>query len=128
MQGLEPGGLWKGEQSPRRAVSQPLSLKASPRAQLGTFKAVLSSWASSWASGCSSATTSFSRGPDSAARSVVSSSCKQGSRVTSGPRPPSRPVPGSNLLGALLEGSGDEQPLRSAPAGQHVHNGAAVHT
>lgn len=35
---------------------------------------------------------------------------------------------GSHLLGALLESSRDELPLLSAPIGQHVHNGGAVHT
>lgn len=33
----------------------------------------------------------------------------------------------SHLLSALLEGSRDDLPLLSAPIGQHVHNGVAVH-
>lgn len=33
----------------------------------------------------------------------------------------------AHLLGALLESLRDELPLHSAPIGQHVHNGGAVH-
>lgn len=35
---------------------------------------------------------------------------------------------GSHLFGTLLEGSGDDLPLLSAPIGQHVHNGIAIYT
>lgn len=44
---------------------------------------------------------------------------------------PQPPAPAESewphLLGALLEGSRDDLPLLSAPIGQHVHDGVAVH-